>query len=98
VRDLDVCDRRGVAVTDSVETLVLDLLEWLGPNPRPHAEVLETWRTSCPRLAVWEEANERGYIDRRHVKGEGQFIAVSARGAAHLRGARQRVAAPPAAN
>jgi hypothetical protein len=80
-------------MTDSVDTLVLDLLEWLGPAPRPYAEVLETWRTSCPRLPVWEDANERGFIDRQHVPGQGQLVGVSAAGAAHLRSARRGVTA-----
>jgi hypothetical protein len=48
---------------DTVDTLVLDLLEWIGPHPRAYAEVLEAWRTSCPRLPVWETAEERGFID-----------------------------------
>jgi hypothetical protein len=47
---------------DPVEPLILDLLEWIGPQPRPYVQVLEAWRTSCPRLPVWEEANQRGYI------------------------------------
>lgn len=34
----------------SVDALVRDLLEWIGPMPRPYAEVMEAWRTSCPRL------------------------------------------------
>ncbi len=51
-------------MTDNVNDLVLDLLQWLGSGPRPYAEVLEAWRTSCPRLPVWEEANERGFIER----------------------------------
>jgi hypothetical protein len=92
--DLDLRDVLGGSVTSAVDTLVLDLLEWLGPSPRPYAEVLETWRTSCPRLAVWEEANEHGYIDRLHVAGAGQFVAVSARGRAHLHDARRCVSAP----
>src|SRR5438094_6136382 len=48
------------AMTDTVEALILDLLEWIGPESRPYAEVIEAWRTSCPRLPVWEEANQRG--------------------------------------
>ena len=36
---------------DAVDSLILDLLEWVGPDPRPYAEVMEAWRTSCPRLA-----------------------------------------------
>ena len=37
-------------MTDPVEPLILDLLEWLGPGPQPCAEVIEAWRISCPRL------------------------------------------------
>jgi hypothetical protein len=39
---------------------VLDLLEWIGRESRPYSEVIEVWRTSCPKLPVWEEANARG--------------------------------------
>jgi hypothetical protein len=78
-------------MTDSVDTLVLDLLEWLGTRPRPYSEVLDAWRTSCPRLPVWEEANDRGYIDRQHVPGLGQFVSVSLVGAEHLRTQRRQV-------
>jgi hypothetical protein len=78
-------------VTDNVDNLILDLLEWLGTSPRPYAEVLDAWRTSCPRLPVWEEANERGYIERRHVPGLGQFVSVSVVGAEHLGAHRRHV-------
>jgi hypothetical protein len=72
-------------VSDTVDTLILDLLEWMGPTPRPYAEVLEAWRTSCPRLPVWEEANDRGFIARHHAPGGGALVSVSAVGAEHLR-------------
>ncbi len=36
-------------MSDTVDALVLDLLKWIGPRPRSYAEVLEAWRTSCPR-------------------------------------------------
>lgn len=39
---------------NAVEPLVLDLMEWIGRTPRPYPEVMEAWRTSCPRLPVWE--------------------------------------------
>jgi hypothetical protein len=70
---------------EDLDSLILDLLQWLGPSPRPYSEVLDAWRTSCPRLPVWEDANDRGYIERQHVPGRGQFVTVSAAGAAHLR-------------
>ncbi len=71
--------------TDTVDALILDLLEWMGPSPRPYGEVLEAWRTSCPRLPVWEDANDRGLIARHHARGEGALVSVSAAGAEHLR-------------
>ena len=70
---------------DTVDTLILDLLEWLGTGPRPYAEVLDAWRTSCPRLPVWEEANDRGYVDRPYLAGRGQFVSVTQSGAVFLR-------------
>jgi hypothetical protein len=79
-------------VADPVDALILDLLEWLSPRPRPYDEVMEVWRTSCPRLPVWEDANERGFLTRSHVPGRGALIAVSPAGAAHLR--RHRVVMP----
>jgi hypothetical protein len=73
------------SASDTVDTLILDLLEWVGPGPRPYAEVIEAWRTSCPRLSVWEDANDRGFISRHHAPGRGALVSVSAAGAEHLR-------------
>jgi D-3-phosphoglycerate dehydrogenase len=73
-----------LSLTDPVEPLILDLLEWLGSAPRPYDEVMSAWRTSCPRLPVWEEANERGFIERQRVAGSGQLVALSSLGRAHL--------------
>ncbi len=71
-------------MSNPVDALILDLLEWIGPEPKPYPEVIDAWRTSCPRLPVWEEANERGFIDRRHRDGAGTFVALTGRGAAFL--------------
>ncbi len=72
-------------MSDPVDALILDLLEWIGPGPRSYAEVLEAWRTSCPRLPVWEDANDRGFITRHRAPGRGALVSVSAAGAEHLR-------------
>ena len=77
-------------MSDRLDPLILDLLEWLGPGPRPYAEVMEAWRTSCPRLPVWEEANDRGLIDRHDVPGRGRCVLVSTAGADYLRRCRGR--------
>lgn len=52
-----------------VEALILDLLEWVTRRDRTYEEVMEAWRTSCPRLTVWEEANDRGLVVRENVNG-----------------------------
>lgn len=64
----------------SLDALVLDLLEWIGPDPLPYREVMEAWRTSCPRLPVWEDANERGFIARLHEPGHEAQVQVTPRG------------------
>jgi hypothetical protein len=72
-------------VSATVDNLILDLLEWIGPDVRPYAETLEAWRTSCPRLPVWEDATDLGFIERRHEPGHGAVVRVSAAGWRHLR-------------
>jgi hypothetical protein len=81
----DLRQSSGPSESDTVETLILDLLEWMGPTPRPYAEVLEAWRTSCPRLPVWEVATDRRFIARHHAPGRGTLVSVSFGGADHLR-------------
>jgi hypothetical protein len=63
----------------SLDPLVLDLVEWIAKEPRTYAEVMEAWRTSCPKLAVWEEAIDRGFVERPAVGGRG-FVLVTKRG------------------
>jgi len=54
----------GPAPNDILTPLILDLLEWLAPAPRAYAEVMEAWKTSCPRLTVWEDAVDAGLVAR----------------------------------
>lgn len=82
-------------MADTVETLILDLLEWIGPESRPYSEVIEAWRTSCPRLPVWEEANERGFVEHCHEPGRGTYLSVSPLGREHLRAARPNNSVSP---
>jgi len=65
---------------DTLDPLILDLLEWLAAKPRPYAEVMEAWRTSCPRLTVWEDANDRALLVQRYVEGQGAVVELSPQG------------------
>ena len=49
-------------MTDTVENLLLDLLEYASRHERTYVEMMEAWRTSCPRFPVWEEATDRGLV------------------------------------
>ena len=52
-----------------VEALIFELLRWLATRDRSYEEVMDAWRTSCPRLPVWEDANDRGLIMKEQVQG-----------------------------
>jgi len=71
-------------MTGPSDPLVLDLVEWVAREPRLYSEVLDTWRTSCPRLTIWEDAVDRGYLARR-PSVEGLRVTVTEGGAKFLR-------------
>jgi D-3-phosphoglycerate dehydrogenase len=52
-----------------VEDFILDLLEWLGQQDRTYPETMEAWRTSCPKLPVWEDAADRGLVSMDVAQG-----------------------------
>jgi len=60
------------------EALILDFVEWVAVAQRTHRDVMEAWRTSCPRLTVWEDALDAGYVER--VAGVAQAVRVTPRG------------------
>ena len=68
---------------DAVETLILDLLEWVANGERSYEEVMDAWRTSCPRLPVWEDANDRGLVTRDYVNGR-RIVRITSSGLALL--------------
>jgi hypothetical protein len=57
--------------------LTIQLLEWISNHPRTYAEALEAWRTSCPRLSIWEDACIAGLID---CEPGSQIVSVSRKG------------------
>jgi hypothetical protein len=65
---------------DPLDPLILDLLEWIGDGRRPYADVMDAWRTSCPRLTVWEDANERGFVASHCEDGVGAVVTVTPSG------------------
>jgi len=62
---------------DATQSLTLQLLEWIGNQPRSYAQVLEAWRTTCPRLSIWEDACADGLIQWEAGR---QLVSVSSKG------------------
>ena len=71
-------------MVDTVENLILDLLEWVGRRERTYQETMEAWRTSCPRLPVWEDSTDRGLVETEHANGR-SIVRVTPSGHALLK-------------
>ena len=67
-----------------VESLILDLLEWISSGGKTYDEVMDAWRTSCPKLPVWEEANDLGLITKEPGQSD-CIIRITLLGFAFLR-------------
>ena len=52
------------------DALVLDFVEWVAARPRRYSDVMDAWKTSCPRLTIWEDAIDQGLVQRCRVDGE----------------------------
>lgn len=82
-------------MSDSVDTLVMDLIDWIGNEPRSYAHVMDAWKTSCPKLPVWEEANRRGLLEQFHDPGGAQMVGLSEAGRALMAETRLRDRSEP---
>jgi hypothetical protein len=63
----DTTSRMNLLPTVTAPTV--QMLVWIAEQPRSYAETIEVWKTSCPRLAVWEDAmaDDLVRIDRGRV-------------------------------
>ena len=54
----------------AVTAPTLQMLAWIAEQSRSYAETIEVWKTSCPRLSVWEDALADGFVfvDRGAVR------------------------------
>ena len=70
-------------MSDAVEPLLIDLVAFVAGEERPYLEVMDAWRTSCPRLPVWEEANRLGLVTRAATP-QGAVVRATSKGRALL--------------
>ena len=62
--------------------LMLQFLTWVADRPRTHADVMEAWRSTCPRMTVWEDAVIDGLV--RLENGSERTVSLTPRGHALL--------------
>ena len=79
-------------MSDSPSLIMIQFLSWVADRPRSYAETMDAWRTSCPRLSVWEDAV---IADLVRLEGEGgRAVKLTVRGAAVLRQAQNPETTP----
>jgi hypothetical protein len=79
-------------MSDSSSLIMIQFLSWVADRPRSYAETMDAWRTTCPRLSVWEDAV---IADLVRLEGEGgRAVKLTDRGAAILRQAQNRETRP----
>lgn len=70
---------------ESVNLLMLEFLGWISGRPRTYTEVMEAWRSTCPRHTLWEDALADGLIQ---VESRGTLsrseVVLTSRGRAML--------------
>ena len=65
----------------------IELLRWIDARERTYDETIEAWKSSCPRLSVWDDAVIGGLVRvRSQSAGNGRIVTVTALGRALLDG------------
>jgi hypothetical protein len=57
---------------DASPGLLLQFLDWIALQPRSYQETMNAWRTSCPRISVWEDALIDGLVAAEDAPADSQ--------------------------
>jgi hypothetical protein len=69
------------------EALLVQFLRWCGERPRSYSDAMDAWRTSCPRLSIWEDAVDLGLIELGPGESRAaRLVRLTAAGRARLDG------------
>lgn len=72
---------------DAAPGVLLQFLSWVNERPRTYHDAMDTWRTSCPRLSVWEDALIDGLVAAESLSSDRQGevrIVLTQAGRDHL--------------
>jgi hypothetical protein len=70
-------------MTEQLDRLMAEFLSWVSCRRRTYREVMEAWRSTCPRLTVWEDGLREGLVQ---VEGrfDGSEVTLTPRGRGFL--------------
>jgi hypothetical protein len=71
--------------------IMIQFLEWVADRPRTREDVMEAWRSSCPRFTVWEDARADGLILQCGGAAGEHRVELTARGRDTLKRAAARL-------
>jgi hypothetical protein len=73
-------------MSDPAHALTLQFLAWVAEGPRSYGQAMEAWRSTCPRLSIWEDAILDGLIAFEGGATRNQSrVALTRKGRAVLR-------------
>jgi hypothetical protein len=64
--------------------IMIQFLQWVADRPRTREDVMDAWRSSCPRFPVWEDARAEGLIRQRGGAQGEHRVELTPRGRAAL--------------
>ncbi|MBL8689089.1 MAG: hypothetical protein JNL04_08315 [Rhodospirillaceae bacterium] len=76
-------------MAEATAALTLQFLDWVADGRRSYADVMETWRSSCPRLSIWEDALLAGLV---HYDPASRTVELTDQGLAALGREKRRAA------
>ena len=65
-----------------ITTPTVELLTWVTARERTYEDVVEAWKSNCPRYAVWDDAVTAGLVTAGR-----DGVALTERGVTALAGA-----------
>jgi hypothetical protein len=71
--------------------IMIQFLAWVADRPRNYTQAMDAWRSTCPRLSVWEDAIIEGLV--RIESNANRSVRLTPRGASVLAQAQPRIAA-----
>jgi hypothetical protein len=76
--------------------LTVQFLTWVAEAPRSYGDAMDAWRSSCPRLTIWDDAVREGLVRTENGRGPMRKarVLLTERGRTLLASQAARIPAP----